>query len=138
MEGWLYGLFTLFGVLAGGFFTYLGLRKQLDQQKELNKIEWRRKVRSEPLFTLRNELANIAAKQEKLIYVAQVAAIEDSEEIKSKLDTALTEFNDYLQSFQRVLNIQFDTDVVKVVDCTPMVGQIGLGESGGVPRWFPD
>ncbi len=28
--------------------------------------------------------------------------------------------------------------VILSLDCTPMIGQIGLGESGGVSRYSPD
>ena len=62
MEGWLYGLFALLGVLVGGLFTYLGLRSQLKHQKEINNTEWRRNIRSEPLLKLRKELAVFAQK----------------------------------------------------------------------------
>ena len=36
MDAWLNGLFAILGVLAGGLFTYLGMKKQLKQQREMD------------------------------------------------------------------------------------------------------
>ncbi len=77
MEGWLYGLFALIGVLLGGIFSYLGVKKQVEHsdgrfEKELarareeNQQKRRWEVRSEPLLKLRTELAQMASKLDKL------------------------------------------------------------------------
>ena len=33
---------------------------------------------------------------------------------------------------------ELEARMAEAVDCTPMIGQIGLGESGGVSRYSPD
>jgi hypothetical protein len=116
MEGWLYGLFTLLGVLFGGLFTYLGLRSQLKQQKEINEIEWRRKVRSEPLLKLRDALANMATKQDRLIIAAwgQFYIKSGTEEaVREELQRAADDWNAYLVSgdFAQTLFKQCDAEL---------------------------
>jgi Na+/glutamate symporter len=82
MEGWLYGLFALIGVLFGGLFSYWGIKKQVEHsdkrfKKELERAreESRQKrqweVRSEPLLKLRTELAVMAVKLEDLAASSQ-------------------------------------------------------------------
>jgi len=121
MEGWLYGLFTLLGVLFGGLFTYLGLRRQLEQQKEINAIEWRRKVRSEPLFSLRNELASMATKLKTLVidtrgqhYRSHITEDEKNKE----LEQAVGDLKVYLANgdFLQTLNLQYDVELLKSVE----------------------
>jgi hypothetical protein len=112
MEGWLYGLFTLLGVFIGGLFTYLGLRSQLKQQKVINKIEWRRKVRSDPLLKLRNELASLATKYYNLMIKLQ--AKEETNGLNRALDE-LTEYafyGDFLQTFY----IQYDAELKNSIE----------------------
>ena len=118
MEGWLYGLFTLLGVLVGGFFTYLGLRAQLKHQKEISAIEWRRKVRSEPLSDLRNELAEMATKAEILAKAGKSLAVSNTEEsVKEALEKAKKDWDNYISDgdLQRVLFTQSDEEIVKLV-----------------------
>jgi len=78
MEGWLYGLFALLGAFIGGGFSYWGIKTQLQHSdkrfiKELQmrtEAESRQRqwvVRSEPLLKLRDELAVMATKNEKLL-----------------------------------------------------------------------
>ena len=45
-------------------------KKQLDQQSKTDSRQWRRKVRGDPLFNLRAELAQMADKQDKLVAAA--------------------------------------------------------------------
>jgi hypothetical protein len=118
MEGWLYGLFTLLGVLAGGLFTYLGMKKQLKQQKELDSRHWKRKVRGSPLLRLRSEVATMATEQHKLVaFVYRYRQHErigiSEEEAKKKLLEASDDCNNYLESgnFARALFTQFDTEL---------------------------
>ncbi len=117
MEGWLYGLFTLLGVLAGGFFSYLGMKKQLNQQKEMDSIQWRRKVRSEPLLKLRAESVRMAAKQDKLAAAAyrQLNIIGVTEEqARAELQSAMDDWNTYVASgdFAQTLFMQYDAELV--------------------------
>ncbi len=101
MEGWLYGLFTLLGVLAGGFFAYLGMRKQLKQQSELDSRHWKREVRSKPLFKLRDELAYMAAMQNEVVDAARSAhegVGVTTQQTKDRLDKALSRWDTYMAS----------------------------------------
>ena len=97
MEGWLYGLFTLLGVLVGGLFTYLGLRSQLKQQKEINVIEWRRNIRSVPLLKFRDELANIATKLHILVTNTQLSPSQ-SGITENEQHRALEDWRNYMTS----------------------------------------
>ena len=117
MEGWLYGLFALLGVLIGGLFTYLGLRSQLKQQKEINEIEWRRKVRSEPLFSLRDELAKMATKLHALVKNTQLTS-NQSAITENEQQQALDGWRDYITSgvFLPILYKQFDKELMSLVE----------------------
>jgi hypothetical protein len=121
MEGWLYGIFTLAGVLVGGIFTYLGLRKQLEQQKTINKIEWQRKVKGDQLFKLRDQLACIGAKLKPLVintrgqhYRSDIT----NEEKNKELAQAVKDLNVYLENedLLKTLNLQYDADLLEMVD----------------------
>jgi len=121
MEGWLYGLFTLVGVLAGGLFTYLGMRKQLEQQSKLDSRHWKREVRGEPLLKLRAELARMATKQEALVGAAHKLHTRfgiTEEQAKEQLKEAVDGFNTYLASgsFQQTLFMQDDKGLLDKVD----------------------
>jgi hypothetical protein len=116
MEGWLYGLFTLAGVLAGGLFSYLGMKKQLEQRNEIDSRQWRRKVRSEPLLKLRDALANMATKQDRLIIAAwgQLYIKGATEEaVRGELQRAADDWNAYLVSgdFAQTLFMQYDAEL---------------------------
>ena len=120
-EGWLYGLFALLGVLLGGVFTFLGLVKQLGQQKELDSRQWQRKVRSEPLLKLRDELSIMAVKLEDLVASAQRTHTRiggTQEEVEKKLHEAVDDWNAYLANggMAQTLFIQYDTELVNRVE----------------------
>jgi hypothetical protein len=119
MEGWVTALFTLSGVLAGGFFSYLGMKKQLEQRGEIDSRQWRRKVRSEPLLKLRAEVAIMATKQYKLVAFTyryrEHARIGISEEVaKKELQETADDCNDYLASgeFAQALFMQSDVELM--------------------------
>ncbi len=121
MEGWLYGLFTLLGVLAGGLFTYLGMKKQLEQQCELDSRQWRRKVRSEPLFELRDRLAVMATKLKVLVLDTRGQHYRSNitEEGKNKeLEWAVEDLKVYLEDgdFLKALNLQYDAELLHMMD----------------------
>jgi len=120
-EGWLYGLFALLGVLLGGVFTFLGLVKQLGQQKELDSRQWQRKVRSEPLLKLRDELSIMAVKLEDLVASAQRTHTRfggTQEEVEEKLHKAVDNWNAYLTNggIAQTLFKQYDTELVNRVE----------------------
>lgn len=121
MEWWQSGLSALAGVIVGALFTYLGLRSQLKQQKEINVIEWRRKVRGEPLLNLRAELVRMAAKQDKLAAAAyrQLNRIGVTEEqARAELQSAMDDWNTYVSSgdFARTLFMQYDAELVNKIE----------------------
>ncbi len=118
MEGWLYGLFALLGVLAGGLFTYLGMKKQLEQQRELDSRQWRRKVRSEPLLKLRKELATMATKLEKLAKRGKTfTPIKTKEQEDEALKQAQNDWETYVSEdhLEIVLYSQFDAEILNRV-----------------------
>jgi hypothetical protein len=114
MEGWLYGLFTLVGVLAGGLFTYLGMKKQLEQQSELDSRHWKREVRSEPLLRLRTELARMANKQDKLVAVVYKQYSKRFAFLEEELKETLDDSNSYLASGD-FANALFTLDNAEIV-----------------------
>ena len=124
MEGWLYGLFALIGVLFGGIFTYLGMKKQLEQQSELDSCQWRRKVRGQPLLALRAELANMATKRDRLLAArdrAQASArkqhIDMTEEAARELQEAENDWDAYRVSgkFSQILFLH-DAELINKVE----------------------
>ena len=124
MEGWLYGLFALVGVLAGGLFTYLGMKKQLEQQSKLDSRHWKREVRGKPLLKLRDELARMATKLNMLVLVTQVhdkgegwEGIEEERQNK-ELQLAADEWKDYGTSrdFLQAFYLQYDEELLKLVE----------------------
>jgi len=121
MEGWLYGLFALIGVLFGGIFSYLGMKRQLKQRNEIDSRQWQRKVRSEPLLKLRHELAQMATKLKMLVidtrgqhYRSDITGEEKSKE----LERAVEDLKVYGTSgdFLLTLNLQYDTELIKLVE----------------------
>ncbi len=85
----------------------------------------RREVRSEPLLKLRNELAHMATKQDKLVTASStyldLFGSSDREEIKEKgkeLRDARNDWNTYLASgiLKQILFLQYDEEVVSKVE----------------------
>ena len=121
MEGWLYGLFTLLGVVFGGLFSYLAMKKQLEQRSKIDSRQWQRKVRSEPLLKLRNELALMASKQDKLVATASqhtILSSKPAEDTKRELQEAIDNWNAYIASddYHLTLLVQYNTDLVNQVE----------------------
>jgi len=128
MEGWLYGLFALLGVLFGGLFSYLGIKKQIGHsdkrlEKELarareeNQQKRRWEVRGQPLLELRAELARMGNKQDKLVSAAhrQLVVIGGTEEERKKeLQGAVDDWNDYMASgdYGQTLFMQYDIELI--------------------------
>ena len=122
MEGWLYGLFTLLGVLAGGLFSYLGMKKQVKQQDEIDSRQWRRNVRSEPLLKLRDELACASIKESEVTGAAYaqhlLKGVKSKEELNTRLERAIRDRDDYLKSgiLRRILYTQTDQELINRVN----------------------
>jgi hypothetical protein len=117
MEGWLYGVFTLVGVLAGGLFTYLGMKQQLKQQREMDSRQWRRKVRGEPLLRMRAELASMASKLERVVAAAYKLPTKSGtilEEEAKELIEAQTDWNTHVASgdLRQTLFLQSNAELV--------------------------
>jgi hypothetical protein len=119
MEGWLYGLFALFGVILGGLFSYLGMRQQLKQRSEIDSRNWRREVKGKPLLRLRDKLANMATKLEKLAKSGKSFTVpaKTAEQEKEALDKAEKDWNNYVSEdyLEKALYSQFDADIVNRV-----------------------
>jgi hypothetical protein len=117
VEGWLYGLFALFGVIVGGLFSYLGIKQQLKRQSEIDSSQWRRKVRGEPLLKLRDELANMATKLHILVTNTQMPS-NQSIITEKEQQRALEDYRDYMTSgeFLPTLYLQYDEELNKQVD----------------------
>jgi len=119
MEGWLYGLFALLGVLFGGLFSYLGMRQQLKQRSEIDSRTWRREVRREPLLKLRDELATMATKLEKLAKQGKsfTVPISTKEQEEEALRQAKNDWGNYMAGdyLEKVLYSQADADIVNRV-----------------------
>lgn len=120
-EGWLYGLFALLGVLIGGIFSFLGIKKQLKQQREADSRQWRRNIRSEPLLKLRDDLAIMASELDILIATSQAQSqqqfAKDSDKY-IKLQQIYDKWEKYRTSgdFLKTLHLQYDVDLLKAVN----------------------
>ena len=124
MEGWLYGLFTLLGVLAGGLFTYLGMKKQLKQQQEMDLRQWKREVWGEPLLELREELAIMGSKLNTLVSSTErrpKSGDVDYEAANQEYNMAMENWKSYIKSEElpKALCLQFDVDIFKKVIAIP-------------------
>jgi hypothetical protein len=93
------------------------LERQLQAQREADKRERRREVRSEPLVKLRDELARMAAKGDRVAYVATPTGYQ-SKEITEEFTEALDDWNSYVANgeFQRALFMQYDFVLVNKVN----------------------
>ncbi len=122
MEGWLYGLFALIGVLFGGIFSYLGVKIQLKQRNKIDSRQWRRKIRTEPLLRVRDELALMAVKESKVTGAAYgqhlLKDVKPKEELNRRLQEAIKNRDDYLESgiLQQVINMQTDEELINRVE----------------------
>lgn len=104
------------------------LERKLQEQREADERKWRREVGSEPLVMLRNELARMAAKGERVVFLAKSImshAYMDSKyrgwikkgKMPNELKEALDDWNTYMESgeFQQVLFMQRDVNLVERV-----------------------
>jgi len=86
------------------------LEKRLQAQREADKRERGREVRSEPLLKLRSELARMAGKGEKVW--SNVAR--SDKQVPEEFERALAEWSAYMASgeFEQVLFMQYDLELV--------------------------
>ena len=99
-------------------------RVQLESEREADRRERRREVRSEPLLKLRSELARMGAKGEKVAYMVETrpfgteGRMMEGEEPIEEFKEALNDWNMYMAGgeFQRVLFMQYDFVLVSKVD----------------------
>lgn len=107
------------------------LDKRLEIQREADKHEREREVKSEPLLKLSFELARMAAKGERVVALVRSMMHKVKMEVDSKfggwvekgevpdeLNEAVGEWNSYMASgvFRQVLFMQYDSKLVERVD----------------------
>lgn len=94
------------------------LEKRLEGQREADKHEREREVGSEPLLKLRNELARMAAKGEKVGSVVFGSGGGERKEHREEFIKALGDWNDYMAraEFEDVLFMQHDFKLVSKVN----------------------
>jgi len=102
------------------------IEQQLEQQRIIremneNNRQRRREIRSEPLLKLRDELARMATKQDRLVSWAHRQHTRfgiTEEEAKNQLQAAAEDWNTYIAGgdFTETLFLQYDTELVKRVD----------------------
>ncbi len=96
------------------------VREEQERQREIDSSHWRREVRSQPLLRLRDVLARMAARLDKLVINSKFPFIlstitEDAENMNAQ---ALKDLRDYMTSedFLLIRYLQYDTELVKLVD----------------------
>ena len=95
--------------------------KELERTREEAKQKRRWEVRSEPLLKLRDELASMACKYEKLVDAAKKLSRSPNithEEEEKILAEVIEEDTIYMASgnLQQILNIQYDTEIITQVN----------------------
>lgn len=159
MEAWATVVIVLVSNAIIGAVSVMTVRKQLkhsreqfktglEVQKEADKHERQREVRSEPLLKLRGELARVAAKGEKVVDVAKSTVYKVLEDVKlenwreagevpNELGEAMKEWNTYVAGgeFQQVLFMQYDMKIVERVN--EIKDEYNLARHGlNVAPWF--
>ncbi|MFC1904723.1 hypothetical protein ACFLXT_03050 [Chloroflexota bacterium] len=118
MEGVIYAAIGFAGVLIGSVFSYLGIIMNLTQQNKIDSRQWSRKVRGEPLFKLRDELAVMSTKLEKLAKQGKsFTPIKTGEQEKENLEQSLSDYDDYVKGdhLEKVLYSQSDIEIINRV-----------------------
>ena len=94
------------------------LEKQLESAREADYRQRRREVRSEPLLKLRDELATMVTKLEKLAKRGKsFTPIKTGEQEKEDLEQYLSDYDDYVKGehLEKVLYSQFDIEILNRV-----------------------
>ena len=115
------------------------LGKQMQAQREADKRERKREVRSEPLLKLRAELAHMAAKGERVASLATPPFYESKEDIE-EFREALDDWKNYMASgeFQKVLFMQYDFVLVGKVDAIRHKYNLARYRFGEYWQWSSD
>ena len=97
------------------------LAKQLARQREVDNRQRRWEVRGEPLLELRDKLASMACKYEKLVDTARKLSNSSDityDEQEKLLKEAIDEDTIYMASgnFQQIVYIQYDTEIITRVN----------------------
>jgi hypothetical protein len=71
-------LISFFSAGLGALFAWLGIQLQLKHDREKDRRQWSRQVRSEPLLALREKIANIGELYYRYIEVLTVSAFYDN------------------------------------------------------------
>ena len=118
MDGVLYAVIGFAGVLVGSGFSYLGIKMNLTQQNKIDSRLWQREVRGKPLLKMREELAVMATKLEKLAKRGKsFTPIKTREQEEEALRQALSDWDDYVKGdhLEKVLYSQFDIEILNRV-----------------------
>ena len=117
------------------------LERQLEAQKEAGRCERRREVRSEPLVKLRNELALMAAKGERVAsLVIPFPFGSQNKEEGEELRIALNDWNNYMASgeFEQILFMQYDLMLVDKVNAIRLEYDGARHLFGKYWQWYSD
>lgn len=116
------------------------LEKQLKAQREADKRERQREVRDEPLVKLRDELARMAEKLEKIVaFAARVPVIDgvplESDENFKDAEKAIDDWNEYIDSgdFYRVEHMQYDHELAR--EAHKILHEYRLAYEGVIAFW---
>lgn len=124
MEPWITVLVAVIVALSTLGATWLQnkhsrkrFEKELEQQREMDSRQWRRKVRSEPLLELRTELANMASKLDKFVKLAYHSHGMATEQVKEEFERAKNDWDSYLASdhLSQALFILDDQEIIDLV-----------------------
>ena len=97
------------------------LDKQLQSAREADSKQWRRKVRSEPLLKLSHELAQMAAKQDRMVTALRkhrnAIGSPTEEEARKELQEVKDDWDTYMKSgvLKQTSLLQYDKELVRKV-----------------------
>ncbi len=128
METWTTIIVAAIVVFASIFSAFMTNRqnnkrfeKELERRREIDSHQWRRTIRSEPLLKLRNALATMATKQERLVRSAHQLHTrfgKTEEEALEALGKSTEDIITDIESgdFQVTLSMQCDKELVNKVE----------------------
>jgi hypothetical protein len=97
------------------------LEKELERQREADTHTWRREVEGKPLFKLREELAVMATKYDRVVgsaYGLRTRFDKTEEAAKNEFQEFLDDINVYIKqgSFSNILAMQYNKEIINRVD----------------------
>jgi hypothetical protein len=116
-------------------------KMQLEAQKEADKHERQREIRSEPLLKLRSELSRMAAKGERVAsLVIPFPFGSQNKEESEEFRVALNDWNNYMTSgeFEQVLFMQYDLMLVDKVNAIRLEYDGARHLFGKFWQWYTD